>query len=181
MAEATRPGQRPESAPPTAPAIRPRPSGGGEYVTVASKLPHGLVLQNEHKESRWESSPMGQREVDVYVREPETYVLKGNVINISKMRKGIMPDHQIIGGSYGYALTPNIPREFWERWLDAHKDMDCVKNGLIWAHSEDASLRRYARDNEENKSGLEPIDPEAPSARFKGADWDSRAPLPTRG
>lgn len=62
----------------------------------------------------------------------------------------------IIGG---FGLTEGVPRDFWIEWLEKHKALDFVKNGLIFAYEEAASARDRAKDSAEIQNGLEPIDP----------------------
>jgi hypothetical protein len=69
------------------------------------------------------------------------------------------PRYPVIGG---YALTPGVPRAFWEQWLEQNKDADYVKNKLIWAHHERKSVESWARDHKDVKCALEPIHPDTP-------------------
>lgn len=63
---------------------------------------------------------------------------------------------RIIGG---YGLTQGVPRDAMADWLDEHKDMPAVRNKFIFMHSDMASARAHARENEKHTTGLEPIDP----------------------
>jgi hypothetical protein len=57
----------------------------------------------------------------------------------------------------GFALTPNVPKAFWDLWLKQNAGSDLVLNGLIFAHKQEASVRRQVLDHEDIRSGLEPI------------------------
>lgn len=100
-------------------------------VTVACKLPNGLLLE---------------------LQGEERVKLAGTAVPW-----GVAP--RDVGG---YALTHNVDADFFARWLSVYKDYTPVKRGLIFAYpkSQDAQARALEMKNE--KSGLEPIDPEKP-------------------
>lgn len=66
------------------------------------------------------------------------------------------------GSVAGFGITENVPRAFFERWLDNHQDLPAVRNGLIFAHAQRASVDDKADERSEAKSGLEPMDPKKP-------------------
>lgn len=142
-------------------AITSASRGNAETVTVACKLPNGVILQNCVMEDRRE--PMmggGFKEVKRARRLPETYKVNGSAFNTELLRSGDVP-YTVVAG---FGITPGIPKEFWERWLDANRDTDLVKGGFIFAHVSESDARRYASEHVGLKSGLEPIDPDAPGA-----------------
>jgi len=53
-----------------------------------------------------------------------------------------------------------VPREFWERWLAANARSPLVQNRIVFAHKDEASVRRMAAEFAEQKTGLEPLDPD---------------------
>lgn len=59
----------------------------------------------------------------------------------------------------GYAITENVPKEFFERWLELNKDHAAVKNNLIFAHIQIASVRDMGEERSELVNGFDPIDP----------------------
>ncbi len=129
-------------------------STGSETVTVASKLPMDFVLQLHDKVTRHE--PViggGMREFAVYQQRfgAPTYIINGNSW---AQNKG--PHQQI---QSGFAITHGIPKAFWEEWLDQQGNSDIVRNGMIFAHSDLASVTAHAKENENEKSGLERLDP----------------------
>ncbi len=148
------------SAPKAAPAPEPAkvavpssPVGhAGEKVTVACKLPHGLILQICDMVDDTETVPNGSRQIKRAVWRDERHVVEGVALPF-----GSMPKLHHIGG---YALTPNIPRDFWERWLHDNADLPAVKNGMIFAHTGTAHVEGEAKEKAGLKSGLEPIDQE---------------------
>jgi len=128
----------------------------GSKVTVACKLPHGLVLRlfkmEEHKEPI-----VGV--VNQAKQYGPTYTVKGWYDTARRAFGSEMPIPSQLGG---YALTHNIPRDFWEKWLEQNKDSDLVKNKLIFASSRADEIEGLRADNKGQKSGLEPIDPKSP-------------------
>jgi hypothetical protein len=143
------------------PRRRRRPaSAEPDTVTVGCKLPNGLLLQNFVMENYQEQvMGGGTRTSQRAVRLEETYRICGNSLDISKMALGEVPN-LIIGG---YGITSGIPRVFWDEWLRANKDAAYVKNGLVFAEDSEARARKRAAEGAKLRSGLEPIDPLAPS------------------
>lgn len=66
------------------------------------------------------------------------------------------------GSIAGFGITENVPRAFFEKWLDNHQDLPAVRNGLIFAHAQRASVEDKAVERTELKSGLDPMDPKKP-------------------
>jgi len=58
-----------------------------------------------------------------------------------------------------FALTHNVPRLFWDLWLEQNADSALVRNGLIFAHKQAASVTDQLRDHEDLTCGLEPLTP----------------------
>lgn len=121
-------------------------------VTVACKVPNGLMLQNFK-----------------FVEMPEPIQGGG-----SKMVKRSVPDGDAIPvhgpGRYhgqapktpivmGFALTKGVPIEHWDRWLEANKDSAIVKNSLIFANPDVDDVRAEAQDHKAAFSGLERMNP----------------------
>jgi hypothetical protein len=128
-------------------------STGGATVTIACKLPAGLLLRlfdmKEHKEPL-----MGGGYHAVKRSEPipgAEFLVLGNAYS----QRG-QPRGEIVGG---YALTPDCPREFWDKWLAQNKDSAMVKNHLIFAHEVGRDTRAEARDKKDVVSNLERLDP----------------------
>ena len=59
----------------------------------------------------------------------------------------------------GFGITEGVSEEFWKAWLDKHQDMPFVKNGFIFAHSNNNSLKAEIKEKAKEKTGLEPLDP----------------------
>lgn len=129
-----------------------RSGHAGAKVTVACKLPHGLVLRIFEMVERYE--PVmggGSRLVKVAQATGESVVIHGNAVPF-----GIIPNYEIIAG---FALTHNIDRDFWENWARVNAELPAVKKGLIFAYEDVNDARARAKEMAAAKSGLEPIDP----------------------
>lgn len=124
-------------------------------VTVACKLPHGLVLRNFEMITR--SEPVmggGTREVQFAEQRGEPVVIKGYAT-----KWGEAPTIQISGG---YALTKGVDAEFFDAWLEQNQDHDAVKSGLIFAAERVDYAADKAKERKDLRNGLEPIDPAKP-------------------
>lgn len=138
---------------------------GGPTVTVASKLPMGLILQLHNKGTRMVPVLGGGLHEETFWTKrngAKTFVVQGCSFPHNKG-----PASQIAGG---YAITHGIPKAFWDEWLDQQRESDIVKNGMIFAHSETASTISQANEMENEKSGMERLDPNKLPKGLKTAD-----------
>lgn len=135
-----------------APAAKPSAT---DTVTVGCKLPNGLILRNFHTEKYNEAVPGGFREAQRAVPEEDTYRINGNAIPAHLIQSGNLP----YGMAHGAALTPGVPREFWERWLVSNAASDLVRKGFVFAHRSETEVRNIAKSNAGTKTGLEALDP----------------------
>ncbi|MGF6444387.1 hypothetical protein [Paraburkholderia youngii] len=124
-------------------------------VVVASKLPMDLIARLYDSVERTE--PVmggGVRKFNIYEPRPNTkaFIFQGNSF---PQNKGA---HQRIVA--GYALTHDIPKAFWDEWLKQNEKADYVTNGMIFAHTHDASTVARAKEMEGEKSNLERLDPD---------------------
>lgn len=139
-------------------------------VTVACKLPNGLFLDL-----------MGEEEIEMMpsnsgpVKQVRRQLLKRQFVRgVAAERRldrgddnGKPIEHgglDIVQGGYG--LTFDVDASFWDAWLAQNQNYPPVKNGLIFATTKDKAASR-AREQEEIRSGLEPIDPEKPGRNLK--------------
>lgn len=130
------------------------PSSGGT-VTVGCKLPNGYIMRIFDMVDMAEPIPGAPAKTfKRAVPNEKQYTLRGNRVPF-----GMMPRYQIIGG---YALTPGIPADVWDKWLSQNKDSDLVKNNLIFAHEKVENAAAQAKDQATVRSGLEPINPDKP-------------------
>ena len=106
----------------------------GETVMVACKLPNGLHM-------------------DLVVDgAKKRYTLKGNALP----RGADVTDKEYARIVGGFAFT-EVPKAFFDAWMRQYKDLEAVKNGLIFARSKMQDAEAIAREKAELKSGLEPI------------------------
>ena len=128
-------------------------------VCVACKIPQGLALQLQTPMKRRTPKGLGSdndyEEVLYNVKGGQTY----NVFGPAIPAMGGVPDGYIMPPDIkgGYAFTPGIPADFWEKWLHQNEQADYVTNHMIFALPEVASAKAKAVEQEEIKSGLEPM------------------------
>lgn len=127
------------------------PNKSGDTVTVACKLPFGLILRVYQM---------------IDAREPR---LDGGVNTIKRAQQ--IGDDVVVKGYSSvwqpgdpsveahYVLTHGIPAAVWERWLSANSDADIVKNRLIFASAASDRAHDESREHERTRCGLEPIEP----------------------
>ncbi|MDG4906026.1 hypothetical protein P9228_06130 [Mesorhizobium sp. WSM4898] len=124
-------------------------------VTVACKLPHGLVLRLHEMVEQNEPTAGGSfRKVKRAQVIGQPVVLKGYLRRFDR-RKEPAPMAQ----DSSYALTHGVDADFFKKWLEQNKDLDAVRNNLVWAHTETDMVEGFIKEHEAQKSGLEPIDP----------------------
>lgn len=129
----------------------------GNTVTVACKMPHGLVLRLfDMVDSNEAVAGGGFKVVKRAQPRPEVVVLNGY---LTQHKGSVVP---IASPMSSYALTHGVDRDFFERWLQENQELDAVKNGLVLAHKSDTA--GVARERKDTVCGLEPINP----ANLKG-------------
>lgn len=129
-------------------------------VSVACKLPHGLVLRTFLMTKRYE--PVmggGTREVEEATQVGHSITIKGYAAPFGKS-----PDAQVAGG---YALTTGVDADIWDAWLAQNADHPAVKAGLIFAAERVDYAKKQAEEQASVKNGMEPIDPSG-DARIRG-------------
>jgi hypothetical protein len=133
----------------------------GARVTVACKLPAGLVIRGFQKVTERESVVGGgTRDFDVFRPTDEQAVINGPA-----SAPGMAPKCRV---SFGYAITPNVKKDLFDSWLEANRDNPYVKNKLIFAFEADGMIDGAAKENEKRVSGFEMIDPEDPGKKVRG-------------
>lgn len=121
-------------------------------VIVASKLPHGLVLQLQEAYTETEYvMGGGARDVERHKKVGETVTINGCARHMD--RPSDIPMNE------GYALTYGVDAEFFNKWLEQHADFPPVANGFIFAHDSRKGVDAEIKNAGKIKSGLEPIDP----------------------
>jgi hypothetical protein len=130
-------------------------------VTVASKLPHGLVLELE-EEIKDKEPVMGGGH-----REVKRWRKNGQAVTINGMARPF-------GAAYsptvqeGVGLTFGVDAEFFSKWLAQKKDFPPVVAGMIFAAATTESAIDHAQEISSLKTGFEPIDPHSVPEEFRG-------------
>lgn len=145
----------------------------GPLVTVACKMPNGLLLRL----FRWEEfdEPVmggGSKTVRRAIETGERITLNGYAVPF-----GEIPEQQIAGG---YGITHNVPADFWAEWLKQNGESDLVKNNIVFAHAKSADTVSQAREYKKQRSGLEPIDPNKLPRGIKQAEEQRMPNIPDR-
>jgi hypothetical protein len=142
----------------------------GETVSVACKLPHGLILHLDDMVPGFEPAPGGSRAIMEARRRPEVFKVAG----VGFPQNGNPENRpQMVGG---YALTTGIPADFWEKWLEDNKDSDYVRNNLIFATKKGAGIMDMAKEHAKQRSGLEPLNPDKIIVGGREVPADPRIP-----
>lgn len=124
----------------------------GETVTVACKLPNGLALRVFNMVDKDEHvMGGGVKTVKVAQEIADRVILNGWS---HPQNHGSV--HQIEGG---FALTPGVDKQFWDKWLEQNKESDVVRNGLVFAHANTNSAASASRERKDVRSGMERLDP----------------------
>lgn len=127
----------------TAPGERGKVNGTASVV-VGCKLPNGLLM---------EVGKFG---------DPDYLQVRLNGSNANVV---VGADNQPVVGGYGLTTVSTTVWDLWlngdkERKLTAHKNLDFVRKGLVFAHNDMASARDHAKDNATVRNGFEPLNPD---------------------
>lgn len=147
-------------------------------VTVACKIPHGMVLQLQRPSERMEDTRDGPKPRTYWVKCGEIYRVRGPAYPVGTIPKGFRRAPINEGG---YALTPGIPADFWNQWVEQNAKADFVvapdgaEHGMIFAYPDMEDAASAAREQEKLLSGLEPISTDEDS---RGKLVDPRLPRP---
>lgn len=138
-------------------------------VTVACKLPHGLVLRLFDMVDGYDPQRDGtNHRVKRAETRPGTVVIRGY---LPKYDVALPPAAQ---GS-NFALTYGVDKEFFDEWMRQNKEHDAVINNLIFAHVTVDGATKQAKEMEgDTRSGLEPIDTSKLKGRIQTFDAKSQ-------
>lgn len=129
-------------------------------VTVACKLPHGLMLR-AFRQPAEAAKRLADGRPDPMTPAAELDEALGSfVLNGFSFPQGEAPTALLSGG---YAITSGVPKNLWDAWLAQNAGSDLVRNKLVFAHEKADAAMGFSREHAENKSGLERIDPTKPS------------------
>lgn len=129
-------------------------------VTVACKIPNGLLLQVFQMEDAQE--PVmggGWKTVKRATRVGASVKLNGPAVAYGKP----MP-HDI---RYGVGLTYGVDADFYNAWAEQNKGSDFIVKRLVYAHAKGSEVEAQSKDQVSIKSGLEAVDPQNLPDEFK--------------
>jgi hypothetical protein len=129
-------------------------------VTVACRLPHGLVLQLQ-KEGI-DTIPVmggGTQEVKVWRKVGQIVTLKG-----WSHPSEVASENRIVNG---FALTMGVDAEFMEAWMAQNADHPAVKTGNILVFTKGGDATSETRGRVKERTGFEPHNPKDPIPEFK--------------
>lgn len=143
----------------------PKPEDAGAKVAVYLNHPTGIVIQR-YQFAEYDEMVLGGGVQRRKISEPvgPAITLYGN----RPGRQGTEQTHMIVAN---HGVTHGVPKDLWDWWIVAYKDMPLVRNGLIFAHEDSSRGEAQARAMRDERSGLE--------ALMK--DGDPRAPRPAAG
>ncbi len=147
-----------ETGQPAAPVATapPAPSKrANRTVTVACKIPNGIVIQNHQLVDGFEPV-FGGGNRPVKVGQPV-----GNPITLVGPSRSFNSDPDLKRVVGGYGLTFGVDADYFEKWMKDNAHTDMVAKGLIFSHESDARVVDQAKDMKSIQSGLEPLRPDA--------------------
>lgn len=123
----------------------------GEVVTIACKVPMGMILRCCRK------TMMDRKMHDGSTKAVPEYHPFGKEYRVygPSHPQNAGPHCTIIGD---YALTPNIPKEFYDLWYSQHRNDAMVVSRAIFANSSN-KINGESKEYAKVKSGLERLDP----------------------
>jgi hypothetical protein len=160
----------PDQRPPHPPTRLTRAATTGDTVTVACKLPHGVIL----RVFEWEEfdEPMrdgtirrGRRGRPI---DDQQFTIRGTWVGSAGQAYHAHNSAvaELLPG--GFALTQGVPKELWDLWHEQNRHSALVKNKIIFAHATHTTMQTEAAGFRDVKSGLEPLDPARPGERMPG-------------
>lgn len=150
--------------------VHEAPTGhAGARVIVACKLPNGFVLKVHRPEDI--DLPIMTGGVKV-VKEfrPDVTVEPITIHGWRSAPDGITVLRGPVGT--GTALTPNVPKDLWERWVAENRKSLLVTNNLVFAFEDRDHVEGKAKELRLERSGLEPLNP---ARTVKVVDGESRS------
>lgn len=124
---------------------------GTATVTVACKIPSGMLCRLHEKRRISEVTLAGTRSVDQYFATGKEFVVHGPA---HAQNEG--PRHLTVAG---YALTRGIRKDLWDAWYEQNLELDAVQRNLIFAYEASDKTKDAAKEHRGLKTGLERLDP----------------------
>lgn len=134
------------------------PVTGTATVTVACKILHGFWAQLQ------EPTKIKLNVNGIVTEATQNYkVGKRFFFNGPGHPQNMAPGQPIV---HGFGLTHGIPKDFWDKWIEQHRTLDAVANGLIFAHEGRNKTADEAREKKAIVTGLERLNPNKLPAEF---------------
>lgn len=121
-------------------------------VTVACKLPHGLILRVFKMVDVEEAQPAGS------VRTVPRAQQVGAPVTIKGYLQKYDPSNPPVAVAPSFALTHGVDKEFFEEWLRQNHDHAAVVNNLIFASDKASTVNGRVKEHADQPNGFEPID-----------------------
>lgn len=133
------------------------PQGYDEKVIVACKLPFAWhECQCEKPTTVQQMGRNGQEDVTVWVKYGQIVRIRGTAYPASQPPEGFIDRPE---KSFGYALTRNVSKKFWDEFSKQKADWPPIANGLIFAYRSMDDVKARASEMQELVSGFEPMNP----------------------
>lgn len=104
-------------------------AGKKGFYVIGCKLASGLVIEGAGQRIKLNGAPV-------------SHLVTGDGKNIV----------------HGFGLTENVPVEVWDEFAKNHADAAFIKNGLVFATSDERSAKASAKEKEKQKTGTEQLD-----------------------
>ena len=143
------------------------------HVTVACKI--GLPwIDFEVCEPREisENTQTGPRTITQWFRTGKTVRIRGTAYPRGEAPEGFPGKPEMV---LGYALTPGIRRDIWEKIKEQQAKAPYFQSGMIFEFERHEDIKARAKEHEKELSGLEPIQ------RDKNEITDARMPRSVNG
>jgi hypothetical protein len=137
---------------------------GTATVVVACNLPQGLILQIYDKEEvsfYRDGHPVTEIQATLNLAAGQ-YALRGpvNQSSLAAIGRGdrLPDDYRMIRGKApdtGYALTLDVPEDFWRKWVEDNAQSPLVLNKHVFAEATEARAVARSREYAEFRSGLQ--------------------------
>lgn len=125
-------------------------------VTVACKIPSGLVLRLFRSETYREQGRAGEM-----VEHQRSVEIEGTRVTLKGANSVLGLDPKL-PSEYAYGLTHGVPEDIWDQWLVANADSDVVRQRLVYAHAKPQYVADKATEQAAIRTGFEPINPDKP-------------------
>lgn len=118
----------------------------GNLVSIGCKLPQGLVLEVGYSVEGGNLMRHADYKRIVLAGANQHSIVQGNLRTPSP--KDLRP-----------GITNNVDEAVFDAWVEAHKDTNIVKNGLVFKAKNAGEATARANDLKAKPTGMEPVDP----------------------